>query len=182
MSAHLFPDNTVLCNFASVHQLDLLAKLLDGNGRWVEAVAYECQRSARFYPDLATVHSDGWLGEPVEVSEMADVLQVEGIRKAVFGGTDAKPTQHLGEAQTIHILARWADYKDSIWLSDDQESLRVARSQGIAVRETQHLVAEAAQYGFIPTAEAGFTMLQQMVAQGQNPALPHRATDLLNLS
>ncbi|GAA1747347.1 hypothetical protein [Nostocoides vanveenii] len=181
MSAHLFPDNTVLCNFASVHQLDLLAKLLDGNGRWVEAVAHECDRSRQFYPDLATVHSDGWLGEPIEICDEADTRQVEGIRKAVFGGTDAQPTQHLGEAQSIHILTRWPDYKDSVWLSDDRESLRVARNQGVAVRETQHLVAEAIQWGFIATAEAGFTMLQQMVAEGQHPAVPHRATDLLNL-
>lgn len=182
MSAHLFPDNTVLCNFASVHQLDLLALLLDGKGRWVEAVAAECQQSAKYYPDLTTVSSTGWLGEPIEISSDADTREVEGIRKAVFGGAAAKATQHLGEAQTIYILSRWPEFNGSSWLSDDQESLRVARGRGIAVRETQHLVAEAIQWGYIASAETGFAMLQQMVAEGQNPALPHRATDLIHLA
>lgn len=181
MSAHLFPDNTVLCNFAAVRQIELLALLLDGRGRWTEAVSHECALSSRHYTDLASIHSDGWLGEPIEIIDDVEVLQVEGIRKAVFGGISAKPTQHLGEAQTIHILARWPEFRDSTWLSDDRESLRVARNQGIAVRETQHLVAEAVQWGYIASAEAGFAMLQQMVAGGQGPAVPHRATDLFGL-
>jgi predicted nucleic acid-binding protein len=182
VSAHLFPDNTVLCNFAAVHQLELLAVLLDGRGRWTEAVAHECALSSSYYTDLASVGSDGWLGEPIEINGEVEVLQVEGIRKAVFGGTSAKPTQHLGEAQTIHILTRWPNFKDSTWISDDRESLRVARNQGIAVRETQHLVAEAIQWGYIASAEAGFAMLQQMIGEGQSPAVPHRATDLFELA
>lgn len=181
MSALLFPDNTVLCNFASVRQLGLLEQLLDGNGRWVEAVAYECGRSAEYLPDLRTVSSAGWLKDPIEIDADVDVREVEGIRKAVFGGAASVSTQHLGEAQTIHVLGRWPDYKGSIWVSDDQESIRVARGQGIAVRETQHLVAEAIQWGHIASADVGFAMMQQMVAQGRNPALPHRASDLLAL-
>ena len=59
MSAHLVPDNTVLCNFAAVHQLELLAALLDGRGRWTEAVAHECLLSSNYYSDLASVRSDG---------------------------------------------------------------------------------------------------------------------------
>ncbi|MGH3277686.1 MAG: hypothetical protein ACRDNW_00920 [Trebonia sp.] len=41
MTEHLFPDNTVLCNFAAVNRLDLLKSVLGGRGRWTEAVAYE---------------------------------------------------------------------------------------------------------------------------------------------
>lgn len=181
MSAHLFPDNTVLCNFACVHQLGLLSRLLDGKGRWVEAVAYECDQSSIHYPDLKTIPVEGWLGDPIEVSDDVDIRQIEGIRKAIFGGSAAQPLRHLGEAQTIHVVGRWTDFADSTWLSDDQESLRVARRQGIAVRETQHLVAEAVQWGFIKTADAGFAMLEQMIAEGQNPALPGRAADLLSI-
>jgi len=181
VTAHLFSDNTVLCNFACVHQLDLLSKLLDGRGAWVEAVAFECERSSAHYPDLKSVAAGGWLGDPVEISDEVELLQVEGIRKAVFGGPAARPLQHLGEAQTIHVIARRAQFAGSTWLSDDQESLRVARRQGIAVRETQHLVAEAVQIGFVSSAGAGFSMLEQMIAQGQNPALPRSATDLLSM-
>lgn len=34
-----FPDNTVLCNFSAVGSLSLLEKVLDGRGRWTQAVA-----------------------------------------------------------------------------------------------------------------------------------------------
>jgi hypothetical protein len=181
VSTYLFPDNTVLCNFVSVGQLPLLARLLDGNGRWVEAVAHECDKSSAVYPDLKQIADDGWLSDPLEISDEIEQRQVEGIRRAVFGGTAALATQHLGEAQTIHVIARWADYAGSTWISDDQESLRVARLQGIPVRETQHLVAEAVQWGFIRTPGDGFAMLEQMVAEGRNPALPRTAADLMTM-
>lgn len=179
MTASLFPDNTVLCNFACVHKLDLLERLLDGRGRWVEAVAAECRRSSATYADLASIQASGWLRQPVEISDEIDILQVEGIRKAVFGGAASRPLDHLGEAQTIHIIRRRADFRGSTWISDDRESLRVARFQGIPVRETQHLVAEAVQYGLLSSAEAGYSMLEQMIAEDQHPALPPSAGALL---
>lgn len=178
MSAYLFPDNTVLCNFAAVNQLALLEKLLDGKGRWSEAVELEASKSATYYPDLGTVGTSGWLGAPLEIIDEIELLQVEGLRRAVFGGAASKPLQHLGEAQTIHIVTRWTDFSGSVWLSDDQDSLRYARSQGIAVRETQHLVAEAVQWGWIGSAAAGYAMIEQMRASGQNPALPPSANAL----
>lgn len=181
MTTHVFPDNTVLCNFACVHQLNLLERLLDGRGVWVEAVAAECDKSSKHYPDLTSIGANGWLGVPMEITDEIEILQVDGVRKAVFGGTAARPLQHLGEAQTIHVITKRAAFRDSIWVSDDRESLRVARRQGIAVRETQHLVAEAVQLGYLSSAEAGFSMLQQMIAEGQHPALPHSPTDLLAL-
>ncbi len=55
MAALIFPDNTVLINFASVHRLDLLRAWLRDRGRWTEAMAYEAQRSASHWPDLRPV-------------------------------------------------------------------------------------------------------------------------------
>ena len=52
MTDYLFPDNTVLCNFAAVNRLDLIKSVLDGRGRWTEAVAYEASRSASKLPAL----------------------------------------------------------------------------------------------------------------------------------
>ena len=104
MSQHVFPDNTVLCSFAAVGRLDLLGTVLGGRGRWTEAVADEARRSAQFLPGLRTLAAGGWLDDPVEISAEADVLQVERIRRAVFGGTEEEPRKHLGEAQTCHVL------------------------------------------------------------------------------
>jgi len=39
VSTFLFPDNTVLCNFAAVDRLDLLQAVLNGRGRWTPTVA-----------------------------------------------------------------------------------------------------------------------------------------------
>jgi hypothetical protein len=179
VTAYLFPDNTVLCNFACVHQLPLLVQLLDGKGRWVEAVAHEVEMSSTHYLDLKSIAKDGWLEEPLEITDPIEIRRVEGIRKSVFGGVASRPLQHLGEAQTIHVISGWSSHAGSTWLSDDQESLRYARGQGIAVRETRHLVAEAVQFGFVSGASAGYSMLEQMIAEGQHPSLPTSATELL---
>ena len=52
--AHLL---AVLCDFAAVDRLDLLRSVLDGRGRWTEAVAYEARKSARYLPALAMLAS-----------------------------------------------------------------------------------------------------------------------------
>lgn len=73
MTSFVFLDTTVLCNFAAVRRLDLLAAVLLGRGRWTEAVRYEAQRAERALPAVHTVVTDGWLGEPVVVDQSADV-------------------------------------------------------------------------------------------------------------
>ncbi|WP_330237490.1 hypothetical protein [Streptomyces sp. NBC_00525] len=61
MTRWCFPDNTVLCNFASIDRLDLLRTVLDGRGRRTEAVAYEARSSAlAAHPRLADVLLEGW--------------------------------------------------------------------------------------------------------------------------
>lgn len=82
MTEFLFPDNTVLCNFAAVKRLDLLESVLNGRGRWTEAVAYEAARSAHVLPDLSSLITGCWLGEAIEVSDESDVQQINGIRRA----------------------------------------------------------------------------------------------------
>jgi hypothetical protein len=59
MTQFLFPDNTVLCNFAAVDRLDLLKAVLDGRGQWTEAVAYEASRSASALPALVGLAGSG---------------------------------------------------------------------------------------------------------------------------
>jgi hypothetical protein len=91
MTEFLFPDNTVLCNFASVNRLDLLDSVLDGRGRWTEAVTAEATRSARVLSDLNQLAADDWLGKPIEIDDEAEIQQINAIRRAVFGGTDDEP-------------------------------------------------------------------------------------------
>jgi len=178
VSHSVFPDNTVLCNFAAVGRLDLLEVVLLGRGRWTEAVAYEVERSSHFLSGLSAVAQGGWLGDPIEVTKAADARQVERIRRAVFGGGEDEPLRHLGEAQTCHVLARWPEFAGSWWVSDDREALRYARHQGLVTRETVDLVSIAAVNGEI-TAEAGHSLLLQMEGLERALRVPTSVRDLL---
>jgi hypothetical protein len=174
----LFPDNTVLCNFAAVERLDLLKSVLCGRGRWTEAVEYEASRSAHHVPALTGLSADGWLGEAIEINTDSDVQAVDTIRRAVFGGTDARPLKHLGEAQTCFVISHWPEFAGSWWISDDRESLRYARGRGITTRETIDLVRTAVTDGHVEAGDA-FTLMLQMIARGRRLRFPDSAADLL---
>lgn len=178
MSHFVFPDNTVLCNFAAVGRLDLLESVLLGRGRWTEAVAYEASRSASSLPALAAIAKQGWLGEPIEVDDEAEVRQIERVRRSVFGGDDEAPLKHLGEAQTCHILQRWPDFAESWWVSDDREALRYARQQHLTTYETIDLVSIAAVNGDV-TAQDGHDLLREMDERGRTLRLPTAPAELL---
>jgi predicted nucleic acid-binding protein len=177
MTELLFPDNTVLCNFAAVDRLDLLKSALNGRGRWTEAVAYEASKSARMLPALRGIAKSGWLDGPIEVADDSDVQAVERIRRAVFGGTEVKPLQHLGEAQTCHVILNWGAFAGSWWISDDREALRYARFQGITTRETIDLMSVAVVNGDI-AARDGFDLMVKMADSGRHLRLPYSAQDL----
>lgn len=177
MTEFLFPDNTVLCNFGVVDRLDLLKSVLNGRGRWTEAVEYEAYRSTRFIAPLTTLFTDGVLGEAIEVSEESDTRNVERIRRGVFGGAEDKPLRHLGEAQTCYVIKTWDEFDGSWWISDDRESLRYARAQGITTAETLDLVRIAVANGDVEASEA-FDLMTDMVARQRKLRMPGCVEDL----
>jgi hypothetical protein len=176
MTDAFFPDNTVLCNFAAVDRLDLLRSVLGERGRWTEAVAYEASQSAAYLRALVSLAVDGWLGEPVEVTSDADVLAIERIRRAVFGGTDDRPRQHLGEAQTCYVIKHWAEFSGSWWITDDREALRYAKFQGITTRETIDLMSMAVVNGDVGAKDA-FALMNLMADRDRGLRLPKTASD-----
>jgi hypothetical protein len=177
MTQLLFPDNTVLCNFAAVNRLDLLKSVLDGRGRWTGAVAYEASRSATVLSDLHQLASEGWLGDAIEVTDEADIQQINRIRRAVFGGVDDKPLQHLGEAETCYVIEHWPEFVGSWWISDDRDALDYARFRGITTRETLDLVSMAVLDGALAMRE-GFELLQKMSQKGRALRMPATPADL----
>jgi hypothetical protein len=177
MAEVVFPDNTVLCNFAAVHRLDLLQGFLRGRGRWTEAVAGEARASARVLPDLATIDSQGWLGEPVQIDGPDAVAGVEHLRRDVFGGTAAQPLKHLGEAQTCFLIHRDAQWKGAWWVSDDRDSLEFARFQRITTVETIDVVRHLVADGDVSAASA-FAVMQGMINAGRHLRMPQGAAGL----
>ncbi|MFE5158160.1 hypothetical protein ACFRNT_06410 [Streptomyces sp. NPDC056697] len=177
MSEFMFPDNTVLCNFAAVDSLELLRLTLDGRGRWTDAVANEAQNSADWIPALRDLEQQGWLGAAIRVTAVEDLDKIFDDRSAVFGGSSDRLFQHLGEAQTLYLIQHWDEFAGSWWISDDRESLRYARKKGIFTAETVDMVRQAVSAGHI-AAQDGFDLMKQMWDERRRPRLPDSVTDL----
>jgi hypothetical protein len=146
-------------------------------GRWTAAVAYEATRSARVLPAICKIASDGWLGEPIEVTDVADIRRINHVRRAAFGGTDNEPLKHLGEAETCFVILEWAEFAGSWWVSDDKDALRYARFRGITTRETIDLVGMAVLDGHIEASD-GFDLMRRMASNGRRLRLPDSAAEL----
>jgi hypothetical protein len=140
-------------------------------------VAYEAGRSARFLPALASIATEGWLEEPIEIVAEPDVQRVNRVRRAVFGGTDDEPLEHLGEAETCFVIKEWTAFAGSWWISDDREALRYARFQGITTYETIDLMSTAVVNGDISEPQA-FDVMNLMGDKGRSLRLPRSASDL----
>ncbi|MEU4347173.1 hypothetical protein [Streptomyces sp. NPDC023838] len=177
MSDILFPDNTVLCNFAAVERLDLLRVVLDGRGKWTEAVAREARKSAEKLPALHDLRHQGWLGQAIRVTAPGDRESVGHLRTAVFGGQADRHLQHRGEAETCHIIQHWPQFAGAWWISDDKSALEYAIKQGIMTAETLGIMQLAVKAGFV-TAEESFDLMQKMHQLDRNPRLPRSVTDL----
>lgn len=167
MAHFWFPDNTVLCNFAAVERLDLLRAVLDGRGRWTEAVAFEVHRSATHLAAMATIEDDGWLGQPIAVSH-AHSEQIERIRVAAFGGSPARPLQHRGEAETCYVIREIMGRADCVWITDDEAAFDFGRHQGIETWDTTTVIERCVADG-LTTPEAAFALLIDMFDLDRTP-------------
>ncbi len=176
MSQCWFPDNTVLCNFGAVGQLELLEKILDTRGRWTEAVEYEAQQSSRYLPALGG-SGLSFMGDSIAIEEVSDIERVSHLRRAVFGGTDANPLQHLGEAETCFLILNRDQYAGSRWITDDRDALEFAKANGILTWESWHLMSEGVANCYVDEHEA-FDLLGDMRAKGRGLWIPPRPVDL----
>jgi hypothetical protein len=165
LNRYWFPDTSVLCNFAAIARTDLLKAEFVGRGRWTAAVAYEAERSTAFLADLQRVIEEVWLGEPVETTE-AEAAMVERIRIAAFGGTPDRPFQHLGEAETCHVLRTRAEFSESVWMTDDVAAYDYGRRARLTTWSTRTLVEHLITNGDL-TAQSGYELLEQMVDAGR---------------
>jgi predicted nucleic acid-binding protein len=135
----MFPDNTVLINFAIINRMDLLERLANGNGQWCATVAAECAESAK-RPELAALDgAEEIFGEPLfpDEAEHQDVL----VLRDQLAGPGDLPTQHLGEAETLAIIVRRK--LPCFFATDDRGAARLAAKNGIGVADTWRLLKVA---------------------------------------
>jgi predicted nucleic acid-binding protein len=146
VSQLLFPDNTVLVNFALINRMDLLERLVNGRGRWCATVASECARSAQ-EPGLGAM-TIAWeiFGVPLYPESGAEHLDVRALRLELSQPGDPAH-MHLGEAETLAIMIR-RDV-DGFFVTDDGDARRLARKHDVQVVSTWDLLRLASRCDFV---------------------------------
>ncbi|HEU5416854.1 MAG TPA: hypothetical protein VFV41_04120 [Streptosporangiaceae bacterium] len=149
MSLLLFPDNTVLVNFAYLHRMDLLERLAR-NPAWCGTVAAECARSSG-QPDLEDMSEAARIfGEPLRPESPVEHLMVRAYKTRLSRPGDG-PYKNLGEAETLAIIE--CRSLRAIFVTDDNgPGLLLARQGGrtspITVVTTWELLRVAAKAGY----------------------------------
>lgn len=146
VATFLFPDNTVLINFAMINRMDLLERLANGNGRWCATVAGECARSAGVTGLEALDNARGIFGAPLYPETLAERIDVQTFRRELAQPGD-HAWQHLGEAETLAIMTRRAI--DGFLVTDDQDARRLARRHQVTVISTWDLLRVAVKHSFL---------------------------------
>jgi hypothetical protein len=164
---HLFPDTTVLCNFAAVDRMPLLQAYLGGHARWVQAVAAEAQKSTAFHPALAVVFADNWFAEPVALDRKREAELVERFRTTQMFGDPSLPLEHLGESETYVAIHHRSEFENAAFLTDDHDAFRVTSEFGVRVYDTFDVAAHLVARQEI-TAENALTLLNDMELAGRN--------------
>ena len=174
MAVLMFPDNTVLINFAIINRMDLLERLANGNGRWCATVAIECAESAR-RPELAAL--DGVreiFGQPL-FPDQAE-LQDTGVLRDQLASPGDRPTQHLGEAETIAIIVR-RQLSRCFFVTDDRSAAGLAAQNGIKVVGTWHLLKVAHRKGWIDADTFwGYVLTLKRHSRGAPPGAQDRSS------
>lgn len=146
MPSAVFPDTTVLVNFALINRMDLLKRLVRDHGAWCATVAQECSRSAA-QPELVALAGAAELfGQPLVPETEAEHLDTRVMRLELAGPGDGK-FAHLGEAETIAIITRRGI--DAIFITDDNGATRLAQKYGVPHASTWSLLRMASRANFL---------------------------------
>lgn len=113
----VFPDTTVLINFALVDEMSLLESLVAGNGCWCGSVASECddQAAKQGLPQMRKAHDI--FGPPLLMETRAEYLNF-ALNQNFFREASNNPdATHAGESETLAILTSRSI--KSVVVSDD---------------------------------------------------------------
>lgn len=117
------------------------------------------------------------MGAPIVVDSDADIIAVQRIRRVVFGGDDRRPTQHLGEAETCHVISSRVEFHGAWWVTDDRAAASFGRRKGMTTLETVDLLRHAVSDGDV-TAREAFDLLVKMADSKRNITVPGSWRDL----
>jgi hypothetical protein len=158
----MFPDNTVLVNFAIINRMDLLGRLVRDNGRWCATAARECERSADVAGLAALDDAREIFGDPL-FPDQAELQDTVIIRDELAGPGDSR-YQHLGEAETLAIVTRRG--LTCFFATDDREAARLAAKKNIPTADTWRLLSLAYRQGWLD-ADTFWGYVQTIRVQGR---------------
>ncbi|WP_239380090.1 hypothetical protein [Frankia sp. CIT1] len=171
MAVLLFPDNTVLINFAIINRMDLLERLANGHGHWCATVASECDSSARKPGLAALADARGIFGSPW-FPDAAELQDTRLLREELASPGD-HPHRHLGEAETLAIMIRRRVH--GFFVTDDNDAVRLAARNKIKVVRTWHLLKVAAKREWVDAdALWGYTQTLRTHQRGSPPEVIDR--------
>lgn len=151
MAALLFPDNTVLVNFATVGRTDVLEGLVRGRGAWTATVAEECRRSAAVDGLSELLGMSALFGEPLVLESPKEIVDTEAIRSRMVAPGDSARA-HLGEAEAVAIITN--RQLQGAFVTDDRHAGVVARAHGVNTYSTCVLIKLAVRVGLLTAEDA----------------------------
>ena len=149
----IFPDTSLLMNFAAVSRMDLVKEVVKDRGCWTEAIHDEVQRWSQElrYQALAEVF-DFMPPEP-HIARSEEMATGEVIRRRLAKPGDAR-SQHWGECETLAVIHHRYDERTVLVLSEDAGVLAECRHQGIETVTTRVLLELAAMRSYISWLQA----------------------------
>ncbi|WP_297746447.1 hypothetical protein [uncultured Tessaracoccus sp.] len=104
----VFPDTTVLVNFALVNEMSLLERLVGGNGRWCDTVASECQDQSKKQglPQMRRADDISGLSRVIKSLVVADDKAVPQR----LADLDLHPTIQSTTSWHLFRVAHWKGY------------------------------------------------------------------------
>lgn len=169
----LFPDNTVIVNFALAGEMELFETLLRGQGTWCASVAAECDHKASEMglPAMMTAHRI--LGEPMWPETQAEHLMVRTNRE-YFAAPGDGPMKHLGESETLAIIGSRS--LRAVFITDDGRVPARASELDIRCLTTWDLLHHAYQQG-MATLKQVLDMRRCLLNAGRGCPSRHRNDD-----
>ncbi|MDO9395063.1 MAG: hypothetical protein Q7T71_00815 [Herbiconiux sp.] len=138
----LFPDTTVLVNFAHVNMMGALEAMFAGRAMWGATGAAECARSAEVEGLEVLREAIRFLGEPLRPDTVEEHLLVTRLRTQLSGPGDG-PRKNLGEAETLALIQLRPALR-GVFVTDDTGAIRAATAMGMRVYTSADLFALAA--------------------------------------
>ncbi len=146
----LFPDTTVLINFAHCTAMDLLERIVGSRGQWCAAVAAECdhQSAQEQLPEMREAHRI--FGQPLRPETPTEHLAVRVIRQDFLRPGDG-PRKHLGESESLAIISERRLH--ARFITDDGFVPQRARAVNVTCVTTWDLFKAAMLGGLVDVAQ-----------------------------